>query len=230
MSLPKLKPATGSMPDAGIIAQVIGGDRDAFALLMRRYNRTLFRTARSIIKDDRDAEDILQDAWLHAYRKLGEFRGDSSLATWLTRIVVNESLGRLRRSVRTAEVIQFGVEPPWDNPSAGEMMSQTEKGPEQAAHRAEVRRLIEQKIDELPNDFRTVFVLRALEEMSVEETAACLGIVEATVRSRYFRAKGLLRESISRELDFAIEEAFMFDGERCDRIAYTVLKLIHSNP
>ena len=212
-----------ALPDEGIVERISAGDVNAFELLMRRYNRPLYRTARSIVKEDAEAEDVLQEAYLLAFRNIGKFRGESSLATWLTRIVVNEAIARSRKTSRRAEVIQIGGEPEMDNATAEATMNQTTEQPEQAMQRTEVRRLIEKKIDGLPEAFRTVFVLRALEEMTVEETAACLDIPEATVRTRYFRAKGLLRESLSREIDFAVADAFSFDGARCDRIVAGVL-------
>jgi RNA polymerase sigma-70 factor (ECF subfamily) len=189
-------------------------DPAAFEQLMRRHNRALYRTARSIVKDDSEAEDVLQEAYILAFRGMQNFRGESSMATWLTRIVINEAIARTRRSSK-AEIIQLDGEA---------VMDERNEQPEQALLRGEARRLIEQKIDGLPDAFRTVFVLRALEEMSVEETAACLDIPEATVRTRYFRARGLLREALSRELDIALEDAFAFDGARCDRIVANVLK------
>jgi RNA polymerase sigma-70 factor (ECF subfamily) len=137
---------------------------------------------------------------------------------------VNEAIARLRKSMRRAEVIQLGAEPHWDGEPAEEHGHQPGIAqPEQAVLRAEARRLIEKHIDNLPEIFRTVFILRAVEEMTVEETAACLEIPEATVRTRYFRAKGLLREALSRELDIALQEVFSFDGARCDRIVAGVL-------
>jgi len=188
-------------------------DLAAFEQLMRRHNRALYRTARSIVKDDAEAEDVLQEAYLLAFRGMENFRGESSMSTWLTRIVINEAIGRTRR--RSAEIIPLDVETEMDEHN---------EAPEQALLRSQARRLIEQKIDGLPDAFRTVFVLRALEEMTVEETAACLDIPEATVRTRYFRARGLLREALSRELDVALEQAFAFDGARCDRIVANVLE------
>jgi RNA polymerase sigma-70 factor (ECF subfamily) len=214
--------AAANLSDTDIVQGVLAGDHHAFESLMRRYNRVLYRTARSILKDDSEAEDVLQDAYLLAYRGMNKFRGESSLATWLTRIVVNEAIARSRKTARRAEVIELGAEPHWETHLANEaeahMNEATTEQPEQAAMRAETRRLIEKKIDALPDAFRTVFMLRALEEMTVEETALCLDIPEATVRTRFFRAKGLLREALSRELDSALEEAFSFDGARCDRI------------
>lgn len=221
---------TKNPPDADIVQRVLAGDRNAFELLMRRYNRTLYRTARSILKDDAEAEDVLQEAYLLAYRALDKFRGDSSMATWLTRIVLNEAIARSRKTARRAQIIRLDGEPQRDNNAAEESMTEaTTEQPEQAALRAEARRLLEKKIDDLPDAFRTVFVLRALEEMTVEETATCLDIPAATVRSRYFRARGLLREALSREIDYAIEDAFSFDGARCDRIVAGVLATLNSS-
>ena len=210
--------------DTEIIRRVLAGDRNAFELLMRRYNRPLYRTARSIVRDDAEAEDVLQDAYLLAFQNLEQFRGDSTSLTWLTRIVVNNAIARSRKMKRRAEIIAIGSEPDWEtHPANASMHLDSTEQPEQATERSEMRCLIEKKIDELPETFRSVFMLRGLEEMSVEDTAACLGIPEATVRTRYFRAKGLLREALSREMDFALEGAFSFDGARCDRIVVGVL-------
>ncbi|HJV86191.1 MAG TPA: RNA polymerase sigma factor [Noviherbaspirillum sp.] len=219
------------MPDAELARRIAGGDQQAFEILMRRYNRVLYRTARSVLKDDAEAEDVLQDAYLLAYRRIEQFRGDARLSTWLTRIVVNEAIARSRKRSRRAQIISLDGDIEWDSEAAEASMSEsTPEQPERAALRGEARRLLEKKIDELPDAFRTVFMLRALEELSVEETASCLGIPEATVRTRFFRARGLLRESLSREIDFAFEEAFSFDGARCDRIVNGVLARLGDAP
>jgi RNA polymerase sigma-70 factor (ECF subfamily) len=216
------------LADADILAGIAAGDMAAFELLMRRYNRPLYRTARSIVRDDADAEDVLQEAYLLIFRNLEKFRGEASLSTWLTRIVVNEAIARARKNGRMAEIIRFGREPEADEyPAEAVMSHQESEQPEQAAERSQLRRLIEKRIDALPEAFRVVFVLRALEEMTVEETAACLDIPDATVRTRYFRAKGLLRESLSRDLDVALEGTFSFDGARCDRIVAAVMARLY---
>ena len=215
-----------SFSDQEHVTCIAAGDHRAFEQLMRRYNRVLFRTARSIVKDDTEAEDVLQDAYLQAYRSMGTFRHESSLSTWLTRIVINASIARTRKTARRAEIIEL-VAPADDEyeTAAGEQMGNSPiEQPEQAAMRTEARRLLEKKIDALPDAFRTVFVLRALEEMSVEETAASLNIPEATVRTRFFRARAMLREALARELDYALEGAFSFDGARCDRIVENTLR------
>lgn len=218
--------ADPNVPDAELVRRIAAGDHHAFAVLMRRYNRPLYRAARSILKDDAEAEDALQDAYLLAFRAIGSFRGDARLLTWLTRIVVNEAIARSRKTGRRAEVIRLDGDRDLDAIAAEGNMHEYEQ-PEQAALRAEARHMLETRIDELPDAFRTVFVLRALEEMTVEEVAVCLDIPEATVRTRFFRAKGMLREALSREIDFALEDAFAFAGTRCDRIVAGVLARLH---
>ena len=217
-------PLNASAPDGELAQRVAAGDHAAFALLMRRYNQSLYRAARSILKDDAEAEDAVQDAYLLAYRGMGGFRGDAKLATWLVRIAVNEALARLRKRGRRGEVIRLdGDTGSNDEATETSMHQDPPEQPEHGALRAETRRLLEKKIDALPDAFRTVFVLRALEELSVEETASALGIPEATVRSRFFRARSLLREALAREIDVAFEDAFAFAGARCDRIVAGVL-------
>jgi RNA polymerase sigma-70 factor (ECF subfamily) len=213
-----------STPDVDLARLTAAGDVAAFRVLMRRHNQVLFRTARAILRDDSEAEDAVQEAWLLAYRALGTFRGDSKLSTWLVRIAVNESLGRLRRNRRGAEVIPMSVDDMSDNPVQENTPDESPAAaPELQAMRGEMRKLIEHRIDNLPDTFRSVFVLRAVQELSVEETAEALGIPEATVRTRFFRARSLLRESLSREMDAGIESAFEFLGARCDRIVEAVL-------
>ena len=200
---------------------------DAFRALMREHNQALFRTARAILRDDAEAEEAVQEAWMQAYKGLETFRGDSKISTWLIRIVANEALGRLRRKRRTAKVIPMSIDDSPDEFARDNTPDETHgAAPEVQALRGEVRRLIETRIDSLPDQFRAVFVLRAVEELSVEETAAALGIPEATVRTRFFRARSLLRESFSREMDLAVENAFQFLGARCDRITAAVMARI----
>lgn len=214
-------PDIAAVPDAELARRVAAGERDAFTLLMRRYNRSLYRAARAILRDDAEAEDALQDAYLLAFGAIGQYRADAKLGTWLTRIVVNEALARARRGRRRAEVIQLdGMAEPGEEQ---DMSNGEHESPENAAMRAQMRLLLEQSIDQLPDAFRTVFMLRAVEEMSGEEVAACLGIPEATVRSRFFRARSLLRAALAQRVDVALEDAFAFDGERCDRIVAGVL-------
>ncbi len=219
VAVPPLDP---KMPDAELARRVGAGEEAALRLLMRRHNQTLFRTARAILREDAEAEDAVQEAYLKAIRGIDGYRSDAKLSTWLVRITVNEALGRLRKVRRMAEVIPLAADLTHGE-EVPEPMDHLGETPEQQSLRAESRRIMEAKIDALPEAFRTVFVLRAVEEMSVEEAAAALGIPEATVRTRFFRARGLLRESLSRELDIALDQAFHFAGERCDRITERVL-------
>lgn len=217
-------PSAGSpdAPDAELARRVAGGDQTAFETLMRRHNRALFRTARAILRDDAEAEDALQEAYLQAYRTMGSYRGEARLSTWLARVVANEALMRLRKQARRSAILplQPGVAVEELNEIAEGSM---EKEPESAARRAEMRKLLEQRIDALPGAYRAVFMLRAVEEYSVEETASILQIPEATVRSRFFRARSLLREGLASEVDLACGDAFAFAGERCDRIVARVM-------
>jgi RNA polymerase sigma-70 factor (ECF subfamily) len=218
------QPLDPNLPDAELAHRVAAGSEPAFRALMRRYNQKLFRTARSILRDDAEAEDALQDAYMAAYRAMPGFRGDAKLSTWLTRIVVNESLARLRKSRRGAQVIPLDGDADAALTIAEKRMSEESPNPtERDAIGEQSRRLIEAQIDQLPDVFRTVFVMRAVEEMTVEEVAACLEIPEATVRTRFFRARALMREALAREADRAVETAFSFAGERCDRIVERVI-------
>jgi RNA polymerase sigma-70 factor (ECF subfamily) len=213
--------------EAELLPRLRAREPEAFEQLMRWHNRRLYRVARSLLRDAAEAEDALQEAYLKGFRSLADFRGDAALATWLTRIVVNECMTRLRRSARRDNIVPM-VSSPGEGAEEGEAMADEghptqAESPERALWRSEMRELLERRIDQLPGPFRVVFVMRAVEELSVEETAECLGIPEATVRSRLFRARSLLREAIAQELDLAQGEVFDFDGERCDRIVAKVL-------
>lgn len=215
-------PPPEQVSDLELATRASRGAALAFECIMRRHNQLLFRTARSILKSDDEAEDALQEAYLRAWRAIGSFREDARLSTWLARIVINESLGRLRR--RSALVIPF--DPAVS--ATGETLESQVPGdpdhqPERVAMREEIRQLIERRIDRLPDAYRTVFVLRAVEEMSVADTATVLDLTEATVRTRFLRARGMLRECLSRDIDLAVDDAFSFDGARCDRIVAGVL-------
>jgi RNA polymerase sigma factor (sigma-70 family) len=219
--------------DSALIDRIASGDHAAFETLMRRHNGKLFRVARSIVRDDAEAEDALQEAYLDAFRHIQEFRGGSQLATWLTRIVINRALMRLRRQKRDRVVVSIssrrgGSGDPGDHAEQGDLdMSllpdEKAESPTTATLRAELRRMLERRIDELPVAFRTVFVMREVEGMTVQETAECLNIPEATVRTRVFRSRALLREALARDLDVATVDVFGFAGARCDRIVAGVL-------
>jgi RNA polymerase sigma-70 factor, ECF subfamily len=212
------------LADRELAERVRGGDERAFELVMRRNNRLLYRTARAILRDDVEAEDCVQEAYLQAFRSIGAFKGESKLSTWLTRIVVNQALGTMRKRRKQDSDISLDNVLDLDGHVRGASVSVAEsEQPEASVLREEMRKLLECKIDQLPAAFRIVFMLRALEEMSAKETAECLGIPEATVRTRFFRARSLLRESLEKDVDVALERAFVFDGARCDRIVQAVL-------
>ena len=197
-------------------------DARAFEDIMRKHNRMLFRTARAILRDDAEAEDALQEAYVQAFRSMDTFRAESKLSTWLARIVANEALMRLRKSARRAEIVP--IQPAATAQELEQVMdTDSDNAPDAAAERRQMRRVLESQIDALPDTYRAVFMLRAVEELSVEETSAVLGLPPATVRTRFFRARSMLRESLAQKMDLACEDAFSFAGERCDRIVANVL-------
>jgi RNA polymerase sigma-70 factor (ECF subfamily) len=204
--------ACAPISDAALACSIVAGEPGAFERLMRQHNRRLFRVARSILRDDAEAEDALQEGYIKAHRAMAGFRGDARLSTWLTRIIVNQALeSRRRRPVEAAE--QTGGEPVAENG-----FGNAPETPETLAMRNDLRRLIERAIDDLPDNYRNVFMLRAVEGLSVDETAASLGITEANTKVRHLRARALLRESLGQRLGPLLENVFAFDGHRCDRI------------
>ena len=209
--------------DDELASRVAAHDAAAFEALMRRHNQRLFRVARAILRNDADAEDALQDAYLDAYRHIGEFRRDAQVLTWLTRIVVNRALMRLRKQKRHATVVSLHDPSGREDAAPAELADESVEPPSHAALRAEVRRVMERRIDDLPLAFRTVFIMRDVEDMSVQETADALRIPSATVRTRLFRARALMREALARDLDIATPNLFGFAGDRCDRIVAGVL-------
>ena len=226
-----MNPSTAQVPapagrddDLALVRRIVAGERSAFELLMRRHNRRLFRLARATLRHEAEAEDALQEAYLSAYRTLPDFRGEASLATWLSRLVLNECLGRLRRQARRDKVIPMVTTTSHDDGTAFDAPAPPDAGaPDRALVRAELRAWVEQQLDRLPRAYRLVFVLREVEEMDVDETAQCLDIPEATVRSRHFRARGLLREALERELGLAGRDLYEFGGTHCDRLVQRVM-------
>lgn len=198
---------------------VTAGDTDAFRTLMRRYNQTLYRTARAVLRNDADAEEIVQEAWLLAYRSLQGFRGDSRLSTWLIRIVVNLALRRRQGQVRDAS-----MRVDTQDEEVADMHPSPAATPESITANSELRRLLEAHIDRLPDLYREVFILRAVEELDVAETASALDLPEPTVRTRFFRARHQLREALAQDIDIAVGDAFSFAGHRCDRIVAGVFR------
>jgi RNA polymerase sigma-70 factor (ECF subfamily) len=212
-----------ALDDHALVALVRSGEREAFRHIMQRCNQRLFRVARAVIGEDSEAEDVLQESYMRAYYKLDSFRGDSTLLTWLTTIVLNEARGRLRKrrtmvgleqvdaaSDDTHQIIQFPSKFGSEDPAA-------------SAARAEIRHLLEHAIDQLPPAFRIVYMMREVEECSVEETAHQLGIKAETVKTRLHRARRLLRAALRDRLATNLVEAFPFMGERCARVTDAVM-------
>jgi RNA polymerase sigma-70 factor (ECF subfamily) len=222
---PDVAEPSADADESALVARLKAREHGAVEVLMRRYNQRLFRVARAILKSDPDAEEAVQEAYLSAWRGIGAFRAEARLATWLTRIVINVAYARLRR-VPAATVISLDTVPSAVLDVQETPMSPPAEQPDDAATRSELRALLERRIDALPEQYRTVFILRDVEELSVEDTAACLDIPEATVRTRAFRARALLRESLARDIDTLTPGAFSFAGERCDRIVAGVLARI----
>lgn len=216
-----------SLDDRELVAQVLAGHRDAFRQIMQRCNQRLFRIARSVVGEDAEAEDVLQESYMHAYRKLGTFRGDAALLTWLTSIVLNEARGRLRKRhvmVGLEQIDQVAE----DNRVIAFPSKFGSEDPAVGAARAQIRHLLELAIDELPPAFRTVYMMREVEECSVEETAALLELKPQTVKTRLFRARRQLRASLEGALATTLNDAFPFMGDRCARLSDAVMVLLES--
>jgi RNA polymerase sigma-70 factor (ECF subfamily) len=210
------------LPDAELAARVRTGDPALFELIMRRYNRRLFRITRSILGDDAAAEDAMQEAYVAAYFKLGQFRGPDGFASWLCQIAVNQALMQRRRS-RISLAPLTALDEPSNREALIAETSSAGDNPAAGVHEQQLRRLMEEALDKLPEVYRTAFVLREVEQMSVADTAQCLGIEQATVKTRVHRARRLLQRDLSGELAAALTGAFDFDGARCDRIVARVI-------
>lgn len=213
-----------ALSDSELVAYARRGHHDAFRQIMRRGNQRLFRVARGVLNDDDEAEDAVQEAWTLAFAKLDSFRGEASLLTWMTRIVLNECYGRLRKRRPTVGVEQ--IEAAQQHGDGRILAFPTRYGsedPAAGASRAQMRAVIERAIEALPEPFRLVFVMRDVEECSIEETASALAIRAETVKTRLHRARRLLRSALHDNLATALNDAFPFLGPRCDRIAETVL-------
>ncbi len=210
-----------TLSDEKAIRLVLEGDRSVFEILMRRYNQRLFRATRSILGDDQDAQDAVQEAYLNAYLNLSRFEGRAKFSTWLTRIAVNEALARLRINQKFVELEAI---------SSGEEkdMATSNLNPEEEANRRALGRVLESAIDRLPDSYRTVFMLREVEGMSTAETADCLELSEDAVKVRLHRARALMRKEIYQQTGAVTAAAFVFLGERCDRMVASVMEGIES--
>ncbi|WP_193086765.1 RNA polymerase sigma factor [Advenella sp. FME57] len=209
--------------DVALAQRIAAGDMAALELMMRRHNRRLYRLARATLRNDEHAEEALQDTYFSAYRGIANFRGEASLFTWLSRMLLNDCFARLRKTQRRGRL--FSVADNIENETHAMLITDSNP-PYHEATRRQFRSLLEARLDQLPESFRTVFVLRSVEEMSVAETALCLDIPEATVRSRHHRANAILRKLLARDLDQTARDMFEFDGDNCDRIVASVLQRV----
>lgn len=218
-----------ALDDAALVACVMAGERDAFRLIMQRCNQRMFRVVRGVIRNEAEAEDVVQEAYVHGYEKLGSFRGEASLATWLTRIALNEAYGRLRRRRDSVDIDDIDMRAPAAQLIAfpGHVLGDD---PAEEAARAQLRRLLEQAVDELPEAFRLVYVLRDVEGCSVEETASALEIRPETVKTRLHRARRQLREALTSRVSAAQVDAFQFMGARCMHMTEVVMARIAALP
>jgi len=211
-----MNPQMSTLTDEEIVARVRAGETQLFELIMRRHNQRIYRAARAVLRDDGEAEDVMQDAYVRAYAHLHDFEGRARFSTWLTRIAVHEALARLRRG-RRLEPIEAQTQETQSMPTAPRF------SPEQQASDGEMRIVLEKAIDGLSDEFRAVFVLRTIEEMTGAETAECLGIPEETVKTRLFRARARLQETLLAALEPAAPRAYEFHLSRCDRVVAVVL-------
>lgn len=217
------KAAPALSDDAELVRRALARDADAFRTIMQRYNRRLYRIARSVLRNSTDAEDAVQEAYVSAFTHLAGHRGEFSLAAWLARITMNEALGRLRgqhstvdvatleHSRTNAEIIQFPLSASHDDP-------------ERTMAQRQILQLVEQATDKLPEVYRLVFVTRVIEGMSVEETADLLGIKPETVKTRLHRARALVRDQLARQIGPVLMDAFPFAGRRCERMTAAVME------
>jgi RNA polymerase sigma-70 factor (ECF subfamily) len=212
-------PERGEQTDERIVQAVLDGHTALFELLMRRYNERLYRTARAITRDDREAEDVTQQAYVNAYANLRQFKGEAQFATWLTRIAINEALARVRRRGR--------YEPFEENPVDDSIAPiRSAPDPERQAFAGELRELLEWAIDALPAGAREVFMLRDVEGLNTADTAASLGVSEDVVKTRLSRARTALRRFLLERAGTTAPDAFRFYRPRCDRLVALVLARI----
>ena len=208
--------------DSLVVRRVLEGDEALFELLVRRYDERVYRTIRSLLRDEDEVEDAMQQAWLAAYASLGSFEGGSTFSTWLTRIAMNEALLHLRRRRRLHSV--------YDPAEDGTVAAFPGESPEGQAASRELVRMLEAAIDALPDLYRTVFVLREVEGLSTAETSSCLGVSEEVVRVRLHRARQALREELVARVGANADQVFAFGSARCDRMVEAVMSALFGGP
>jgi RNA polymerase sigma-70 factor (ECF subfamily) len=217
-------PLTSALGDEEVVARVLAGETELFEVLMRRHNQRLFRAARAIVQNDAEAEDVMQEAYTRAFAQLGQFQGRAQWSTWVTRIAVNEALGRLRRRGRFVnsdvdEEQEAGMDDPTQSGAPPE-------GPEDQVAARELSGFLEGAVDALPDIYRSVFVLREVEEMSTAEAAECLGVSEELIKVRLHRARAELRRRLEAHVGSALHNVYSFYRPRCDRVVANVMARI----
>lgn len=218
----------GTLPaDPDLVAQARAGSAAAFELIMRRHNRLLYRTARGIVNGEAQAQDVVQETYLRAFTRLDSFRNEAALGTWLARIAINVALDTVRREGRLVS-LDDETQPRTDAPTEPVMPMTLPHGEaaDAAAERGQMRGLLQEVIAQLPPLYRSVFVLRAVEEMSVEDTALCLNVSAEVVKTRYLRARALLRDALGARIETQTPEVFSFDGAACDAVVAHVLSTL----
>jgi RNA polymerase sigma-70 factor (ECF subfamily) len=206
--------------DAELVRRALARDEAAVRAILKANNQRLYRLARGLLRNDDEAEDVVQETYVRAFTHLADFRGASSLATWLSRIAMNEALGRLRRDRPGVELDAQGTLEAQIIPFP---LASTADDPEKSMARREIQCVVERAIDELPEVFRLVFIARVVEGMSIEETAETLELRPETVKTRLHRARVMLRDNVERKIGPVAMEAFPFAGRRCDRLTAAVL-------
>ncbi len=206
--------------DESLVKRVLEGDTALFEILMRRHNQRLYRIARAVLRDDAEAEDVMQDAYVRAYEHLSQFEGRSRFSTWLSRIAFHEALARVRRRKRVQQLEAI----PENERDTMPSLRSTAMSPEQEASNSEVQRLLEEEVNALPDNYRTVFVLRDVEEIDAAEVAEILNITPDNVKMRLFRARAFLRKRLYLRAGAQSQEAFLFHASRCDRVVNTVFE------
>jgi RNA polymerase sigma-70 factor (ECF subfamily) len=217
-------PAVASSPlsDAEIVARVRAGDRALFEVLMRRHNQRVYRTARAVMNDERDVEDVMQQAYINAFTHLHQFEERAQFSTWLTRITLNEAFGRRRRLKCDSLAGPRGVADE-EHGVFMEQMTSPDPDPERQAYAVELRQAIEQAVDALPEAYRVVFMLRDVEGLSTSETGEGLGLGDEAVKTRLHRARAMIRRAMAARFGSASQRAFEFQAPRCDRVVRAVL-------
>lgn len=217
-----LVPATRNA-DIELAQRALAGSASAFEAIVRRHNRLLFRTARGVVSDDAEAQDIVQETYLRAFTKLQTYRGESALGTWLARIAINLALSSQRKKGRVIQLEQHDAADELSEEPAMTGSIPEDQAPDAMAERSEVRDLLQASIEALPVMYRTVFILRAVEELSVEETAFCLSVSEDVVKTRFLRARSMLRDRLAARVEPLVQDTFSFAGSRCDSVASHVM-------